>query len=567
MYTKLFFSVLISLFFNRIVAQQMVKDIRPGSYGSGPGNLITYKDLVFFTADTSVMGNNSKLWRTDGTSEGTIMLSFNNLNIGGKFHKKTVANGFLFFGATDPIHGYELFKSDGTVEGTYMVKDIFVGPNSSMVSELFAFNGNVYFKAKDSWDNMELWKSDGTAEGTVMVQDIRPGQYGSVDNTSNGETGNCFAILNNELFFSAWDGNSAFSHDLWKTDGEVVSRVKTSSTGKFGVYPQNLITFNGNVYYAAYTLEGGNNYEGVELYMSDGTDEGTHLVKNINPTKYQDSYPDNFTIVNNTLFFAANDGINGKELWKTDGTEEGTVLVKDIYPGSPGSMISPLVPFVSFNNNLYFSALYKEGAISYGGELMKSDGTNDGTVLVKDIYPGAENSYPNYFCAVDGDLFFSATNTLGTELWKTSATNAVTSLVKDINTNKAQIMAPSSFPFSLVNLGGILYFSASNGLSGSELWKYDKSNVSSIEDLTTSGKAVFRLFPNPTSGNFQINYLDASFENVELKIINLLGNCAYQFTLKDIDTKLDISFLPSGIYLVEIKSDSNFFYQRLTLEK
>ena len=76
-----------------------------------------------------------------------------------------------------------------------------------------------------------------------------------------------------------------------------------------------------------------------------------------------------------------------------------------------------------------------------------------------------------------------------------------------------------------------------------------------------------RLFPNPTTGNFQINNLDISFEKVELKIINLLGNCVYQYTLKDIDNKIDISFLPSGIYLVEIKSDSTFFYQRLTLEK
>ena len=567
MYTKLFFSVLISLLFNRLVAQQLVKDIRPGSYGSGPGGLIAHNGYVFFTADTTKTGNNSKLWRTDGTSEGTILLSPNNIDYGAQFHKKAIANGFLFFAATHPVYGFELFKTDGTVAGTSMVKDIFVGPNSSMVSELFAFNGNVYFKAKDGWDNTELWKSDGTAEGTVMVQDIRPGQYGSVDNTSNGETGSCFAVLNNELYFSAWDGSSAFLHDLWKTDGKVASRVKTSSNGSFARSPKNLITFNGNVYFSAYTLEGGNNFEGAELYMSDGTDEGTHLVKNINPTKYQDSSPDNFTIANNTLFFAAYDGVNGRELWKTDGTEEGTVLVKDIYPGSPGSMISPIVPFVSYNNSLYFSALYKEGAISYGGELMKSDGTNGGTVLVKDIYPGAENSYPNYFCEVGGDLFFSATNTLGAELWKTSGTNAGTSMVKDLNTIKAQMMAPSSFPFSLVNLGGVLYFSASNGLSGSELWKYDKSSVSSIEDLTTSDKDVFRLFPNPTNGNFQINNLNDSFEHVELKIINLLGNCVYQYTLKDIDNKIDISFLPSGIYLVEIKSDSTFFYQRLTLEK
>ncbi|WP_232023636.1 ELWxxDGT repeat protein [Microcystis viridis] len=35
-----------------------------------------------------------------------------------------------------------------------------------------------------------------------------------------------------------------------------------------------------------------------------------------------------------TLYFTANDNVNGQELWKSDGTEAGTVLVKNINPGS-----------------------------------------------------------------------------------------------------------------------------------------------------------------------------------------------------------------------------------------
>src|SRR5438876_992683 len=67
------------------------------------------------------------------------------------------------------------------------------------------------------------------------------------------------------------------------------------------------------------------------------------MVKDINTTAAGgSSYPQNLTDVNGTLFFSANDGVNGTELWKSDGTDAGTVMVKDINPGagssSPGAM-------------------------------------------------------------------------------------------------------------------------------------------------------------------------------------------------------------------------------------
>ena len=39
----------------------------------------------------------------------------------------------------------------------------------------------------------------------------------------------------------------------------------------------------------------------------------------------------------NKLYFSAYDGTNGNELWESDGTAAGTVMVKDINPGADGS--------------------------------------------------------------------------------------------------------------------------------------------------------------------------------------------------------------------------------------
>ncbi|NIP52547.1 MAG: hypothetical protein GWN61_15505, partial [candidate division Zixibacteria bacterium] len=43
-------------------------------------------------------------------------------------------NGTLFFAASDGIHGYELWKSDGTAAGTVMVKDINPGNQMAVLS-------------------------------------------------------------------------------------------------------------------------------------------------------------------------------------------------------------------------------------------------------------------------------------------------------------------------------------------------------------------------------------------------------------------------------------------------
>jgi ELWxxDGT repeat protein len=86
------------------------------------------------------------------------------------------------------------------------------------------------------------------------------------------------------------------------------------------------------------------------------------------------------TVFNGALYFQADDGASGVELWKTDGTDAGTVLVKDISPGAANSNPSGLTVF---NGALYFRA---DDGVS-GIELWKTDGTDAGTVRVKDIRP------------------------------------------------------------------------------------------------------------------------------------------------------------------------------------
>src|SRR5262245_10197052 len=99
------------------------------------------------------------------------------------------------------------------------------------------------------------------------------------------------------------------------------------------------------------------------------------------------SLPSDLTPVGDRLYFVADDGIHGRELFTSDGTAAGTHLVRDIRPGAAGSDIRFLAPF---GDRLLFTA--NDGAAGF--ELWITDGTPGGTNLVKDINRGKGDSFP-----------------------------------------------------------------------------------------------------------------------------------------------------------------------------
>ena len=177
------------------------------------------------------------------------------------------------------------------------------------------------------------------------------------------------------------------------------------------------------------------------------------LTRDINPGAASSS-PSDFAVVGDTLFFSANDGVNGFELWKSDGTEEGTVLVADINP--PGGLgfghSSPSSP-VAVGAVLFFAA--NDGVT--GRELWRSNGSAGGTDRVRDIVPGAVGSDPEDLLAVDGTVYFSAMGPgTGRELWRSDGTRDGTRMVADI----ASGFGASSTPRFLTRVGDAIFFSA-----------------------------------------------------------------------------------------------------------
>ena len=182
------------------------------------------------------------------------------------------------------------------------------------------------------------------------------------------------------------------------------------------------------------------------------------VVKDIAAGSVLSSFPANLTNVNGTLYFAASTIASGSELWKSDGTDVGTVLVKDISTGIFGSGPANLT---NVNGTLFFSA--NDGV--NGAELWKSNGTAAGTVLVENINPGGAHSSPSDLTNVNGRLLFTADDGVaGREVWESQGTAVTTSSLGDLNPG-----APSSNPSSLTAVGSILFFNAFSPTIGAEL--------------------------------------------------------------------------------------------------
>ncbi|MBC8154920.1 MAG: T9SS type A sorting domain-containing protein [Bacteroidetes bacterium] len=222
------------------------------------------------------------------------------------------------------------------------------------------------------------------------------------------------------------------------------------------------------------------------LYSPTLFAQAPYLVKKINSVAKGDS--SQVTVAGSLLYFMANDGLTGYELWRSDGTEAGTLRVKDVNPGPKSSLPKILA---SIGNVLYFTA---NDGLS-GSELWKTDGTEVGTVQVKDINPGGSGSAPlSYYqspIVANNVLYFQAyTGTTGTELWRSDGTSTGTVLVKDINPGNA-----NSSPQNLATVGGTVYFQATDPVHGSELWKSDgtKAGTVLVKDIEPNRNGSFPL--------------------------------------------------------------------------
>ena len=471
----------------------MVKDVCPGACAGWPFGLTASNGTLYFVAQDGVHGR--ELWRTDGTTAGTSLVADLNPGLANGASSLLDLGSVLYLAANDGVHGTELWKTDGTAAGTVLVADIRSGPLESLPHLwLNLGNGKLLLTADDGVHGREPWLSDGTAAGTVLLEDVNPGASGSSFDPFRSE--DAYALGGGAFLFLVNDGVHGF--EPWISNGTAAGTalLKDINPGSNGSQAQGFEPLGSSVLFSAY--DGTASWE---LWATDGTEAGTHLVKDIS-SSFSGSSPLQLTAFGGRLFFAAYDAPTGRELWATDGTEAGTVLVKDIQPGT-GEGFSPFTRIVirATGGGLFFFA--DDGA--HGTELWASDGTAAGTRLVKDMAPGSVPGIPYGYSGittVGSTAFFQGfTADHGFELWKSDGTEAGTVEVKNAAVVKSSLPLFLGYLTSTFNrIGDRFLFDANDGISGLEPWVTGGTAASTqqLADLNPGADwgAPTRLFPD-----------------------------------------------------------------------
>ncbi|RLN92907.1 hypothetical protein BBJ28_00006860 [Nothophytophthora sp. Chile5] len=216
----------------------LVADVEFGSRSSAPCFLTAFDGRIFFSADTQAVGR--ELWFSDGNSRfefagdqhaivGTGLLLDICAGVGSSLPQNfavlipSTGPPLLLFQANDCMHGAELWVTDGTRAGTFLVLDIRQGVLGSSPTYLVPFAGRIYFQADDGVHGAELWTTDGSAAGTSMLVDLAPGVSGS--KPSFLTVLNSIDAPSDVLVFAAQVERDRLV-EFWRSDGTSVGTTK-----------------------------------------------------------------------------------------------------------------------------------------------------------------------------------------------------------------------------------------------------------------------------------------------------------------------------------------------------
>jgi hypothetical protein len=179
---------------------------------------------------------------------------------------------------------------------------------------------------------------------------------------------------------------------------------------------------------------------------------------------------------------------------------------------------------------------------STGGEPWVTDGTTSGTMKLNPVLWTIAGTNRNISPAFNNKIYFAAQNAL----WETDGTIA--------GTVPTATATGNIWDFAVLN--SVLYFNGQNSANSNRTELFKLGGVSGIGE-NAYYHSPLSVYPQPSAGNITIEFTSA-VDRIEVTVSDLLGKKVQSLSqeVNGTSTSLDISELPEGIYLMQVRSSS-----------
>ncbi|MGB0165509.1 MAG: ELWxxDGT repeat protein, partial [Luteibaculum sp.] len=512
-----------------------------------------FKGEYYIIASKEETGN--EIWKTDGTAAGTRILK--DINPGPEsgvtstdfyFH-----NGLMYFSAKTETHGKELWVTDGTEAGTRMVMDYAPGEVGSNPLGFTVFDNKIFLSLFDT-NEVDPWLIRNelvyTEDNFNTFHKLNDTWSDSIYNVSLHPS----MARGDHLYF--WSGYGAGELYSIEKGNYQVQRVED-----LYLYNREPIVFNGETYLQL----GGDAGLGVWKINTEGG-----LYKLCDCTFSSDKVE--HIVFNDLLFFNGSPANNSgnSELWVSDGTPEGTREFMDINQVSRYGWMPESDPrnFFKWGDRFVFKAREDE----FGWELWISDGTQAGTHILIDHNQGFWHTSGGYELAeYDGDLYLGLDNAIaGNELMKITRCSDFPE--PQISIDKPYLKVDPIYDSYLWH--ECKDYTALPADNQHEIWPHQDqeyrvlvqkdgcwamSSCAQIEpnSIVESKNSNLELYPNPVLGSvFRVN-TDEDFH--EYSIFSASGQLMSSGKIEKSSKEaleFDVSHMASGLYLIQLKSEN-----------
>ena len=428
-----------------------------------------------------------------------------------------------FFGNGNGGDG--LYVTDGTPQGTQLVRQLRQNQANVLPSSAFVLNDRLHFFWADVGGPVRLWRSDGMAAGTEPVVALPRDKYATgVSPVINGT---------HALFSTSSTGFAGDNGELWRTDGTAAGTEALWELPENSDVPKYYTVVGDKLFF----VNAGFNSRGLYVANLDGTRARQVNVPDSGHWEVFVADAPPVVVGDKVLFQAPSPASHSARLFATDGTDAGTVQLAGRHVGIyPNGVSAPLAVAGD-------KAVFVQTSIDSADQgLFVTDGTPEGTRKIaspnrKGELGGIGTNVVPWFSA-DGKAYFYTSEPIGIRLYQSDGTAG--------GTRPLHYIAPG-YVYGhqhLATLGGRPHFEVSTyGGGHPEIWAVDPN----VPTGAMTGMGYFDLNRNNTREGFEHHLSGSAYIDVNDNAVHDVGELLRQAADNN---RFVFDGLPPGHYVV-----------------